>query len=180
MGVTLEILRSWRSPGRSVRRQLAAGGGEPRALAYLMGACGLIFVAQWPRLAREAHLDPTVPLDARVGAALLGWVFFAPLIFYGLAALSHLVARAFGGRGTWFGARLALFWSLLVSAPLWLLSGLTAGLVGPGPAMTLTGALLAAGFLGHWVLALLAAESAGPSSQGMSHCRTGAGGTNER
>lgn len=180
MGVTLEMLRSWRSPGRSVRRQLAAGVGEPRALAYLMGACALIFVAQWPRLAREAHLDPAVPLDARVGAALLGWVFLAPLFFYGLAALSHLVARAFGGRGTWFGARLALFWSLLVSTPLWLLSGLTAGLVGPGPAMALTGGLLAAGFLGHWIAALAGAEGSGAAGEGAPRGWAGAGETNER
>lgn len=164
MAISTEMLRSWRAPGQAVRRQLAAGVGDPRALAYLIAACGLIFVAQWPRLAREAHLDPSVPLDARVGAALMGWMFIAPLFFYGLAALSHLVARAFGGRGTWFGARLALFWSLLVSVPLWLLSGLTAGFIGPGPALTLTGVLLAVGFLGHWIAALAGAEGFGAAA----------------
>jgi hypothetical protein len=158
MAVTTEIVRSWRAPRRAMRRQLASGAGEPRALAYLMAACALIFVAQWPRLAREAELDPSVPLEARLGAALLGWLFLAPLFFYALAALSHLAARALGGRGTWFGARLALFWSLLVSVPLWLLSGLTAGFFGPGPERALAGALLAAGFLGHWGLALAEAE----------------------
>lgn len=166
MAVTTEMLRSWRAPRLAIRRQLAAGAGEPRALAYLMVACTLIFVAQWPRLAREAELDPSVPLEARLGAALLGWVFLAPLFFYGLAALSHLLARVFGGQGTWFGARLALFWSLLVSVPLWLLSGLTAGFFGPGPERTLTGALLAVGFLGHWVLALAEAEGAGGRLEG--------------
>lgn len=161
MAVSTEMVRSWRGPGAAVRRQLAAGVGEPRALAYLMVACGLIFVAQWPRLAREAHLAPEVPLDARLGAALFAWLFVAPLLFYAMAALSHLVARLFGGHGTWFGARLALFWSLLVSVPLFLLYGLVAGFIGPGPALTTTGAALAAGFLFHWMLALAGAESAG-------------------
>lgn len=180
MAVTTEMLRSWRGPGRAVRRQLAAGVGEPRALAYLIGACAVIFVAQWPRLAREAHLDPSVPLEARLGAALLGWVFLAPLFFYALAALSHIVARALGGRGDWFGARLALFWTLLVTTPLWLFGGLMSGLAGQGPGTALAGGLLAAGFLGHWILALAGAEGFGDGPLPDGRARAGAGGTNER
>lgn len=166
MAVSTEILRSWRSPGAAIRRQLASGVNEGRALAYLMAGCALIFVAQWPRLAREAFLMPEVPLQARIGAALLGWIFVAPLFFYGFAALSHLLARLFGGRGDWFAARLALFWSLLVSAPLFLLYGLVAGFNGPGAALDGTGGLLVAGFLGHWLLALVAAETPRPLEAG--------------
>ncbi len=158
MAVSTEMLRSWLGPRSAMRRQLA-GASEGRALAYLIAACGLVFVAQWPRLAREAHLAPEVPLEARVGAALIAWLGLAPLLLYGIAAASHLAARALGGRGTWLGARLALAWSLLVAAPLVLLHGLVAGLLGPGPALTLTGGVLAAGFLGHWALALIEAES---------------------
>jgi len=53
---------------------------------------------------------------------LVSSFFFAPLMLYLVAALSHLVAKAFGGTGTSYGARLALFWTLLVVAPLSLLS----------------------------------------------------------
>jgi hypothetical protein len=166
MAVSTEIVRSWRGPGAAIRRQLAGGVTEGRALAYLMAGCGMIFVAQWPRLSREAFLRPEVPLDARLGAALLGWVFLAPLFFYGLAALSHLVARAFGGRGSWFGARLALFWTLLTTAPLFLLYGLVAGFLGPGPALNSAGLLLTVGFLGHWLLALAGAEARGAVEAG--------------
>ncbi len=158
MAVSTDIGRSWRGPGTALRRQLAAGATEGRALAFLMAACGLIFVAQWPRLSREAHLDPSVPLEARIAGALQGIVFILPLAMYGLAALSHLLARLFGGTGTWFAARLALFWSLLAAAPLFLLHGLVAGFVGPGPALDLTGLVVLAAFLGHWALALAAAE----------------------
>ncbi len=35
-------------------------------------------------VAREAHLDDTVPLDALLGGALMGWMFIAPLALYGL------------------------------------------------------------------------------------------------
>jgi hypothetical protein len=135
--------------------------GEGRALAYLMSASALIFVAQWPRLSREAYLQPEVPLEARLGAALLGWLFMAPLFFYALAALSHLAARVMGGRGSWLAARLALFWTLLAVAPGFLFHGLVAGFIGPGPALTVTGALLLGGFVLHWIFALAEAERIG-------------------
>lgn len=163
MAVTTEILRTYRTPGAVLRRRLQDGVREDRALAVLMGACLVIFVAQWPRLAREAHLDPAVPLDARIGGALLGWLFLAPLFFYLLAALSHLVARLFGGQGSFHSARVALFWSLLAAAPLFLLNGLVAGLLGPSLALTFTGVVLLAVFLAIWFLSLAEAERPQPA-----------------
>lgn len=158
MAVTTDILRAWGQPRGLIREKLAAGLREDRALATVMGAGLLLFVAQWPRLAREAHLDPSVPLDARMGGALLALLFMLPLALYALAALSHLVARAFGGRGSWFGARLALFWAMLSVAPAMLLHGLVGGLVGPGPAANLVGGLVAFGFLYLWLSMLIEAE----------------------
>ncbi|KFI31881.1 YIP1 family protein [Haematobacter massiliensis] len=163
MAITTEILRSYRTPGAVVRRRLLDGVREDRALAVLMAACLVMFVAQWPRLAREAHLDPTIPLDARLGGALLGWLFLAPLFFYLLAGLSHLVARLLGGRGSYHSARVALFWSLLAAAPLFLLNGLVAGLVGPSTAATATGIVVLAVFLTIWFLSLAEAERPQPA-----------------
>jgi hypothetical protein len=42
------------------------GRREDRALAMLIAACLVIFVAQWPRLSREAYLAPDggPPLEA--------------------------------------------------------------------------------------------------------------------
>lgn len=158
MAVTLDILGGWRNPRALIRAKLAQGVREDRALAVLMGACLLFFVAQWPRLSREAFLHPEVPLDARMGGALLGWIFIAPLMFYAMAAVSHLVAKAFRGRGTWFSSRLALFWALLVVSPLVLLNGLVAGFVGQGPGATAVGVLVLAGFLYLWLSMLIEAE----------------------
>ncbi|WP_146591606.1 YIP1 family protein [Puniceibacterium confluentis] len=157
MPVTRDIAASYRGPGAVMRRLLASGPREDRALAILMAACGLIFVAQWPALSRQAHLEGR-ELNELLAGALFGWIFLAPLLLYGLAALSHLVARAFGGRGSWYGARLALFWSLLAATPLVLLNGLVAGLVGQGAALTLVGILWCAVFLWFWISCLLASE----------------------
>src|SRR6056297_3607009 len=90
MSVSREIVATYRGPGRVIRRLLSDGAHEGRALAILMGACLIVFVAQWPRLSREAHLTGQ-ELNPLLGGALLGWVFIAPLIFYLIAFLSHMV-----------------------------------------------------------------------------------------
>ena len=164
MAVTTQIVASWTRPRAVIRRMLAAGPREGRALMLLMAGCLVIYVAQWPVLARAAELAPEVPLEARLGAGLLAWLFIWPILFYGLAAISHLLLRPFGGRGSWYGSRLALFWTVLVVSPLMLLQGLTAGMVGPGPALTLVQLTVVAGFLLHWGLCLAEAEY-GPEAE---------------
>ena len=164
MPLTDDIVATYRRPRQVIRRQLAAGVREDRALMYVMLACGLIFVGQWPRLAREAHLTDEAPLNALLGGALMGWLFLAPLALYLIAALSRLMARLMGGQGTWYTARLALFWALLAAAPLWLLNGLVAGFIGPGPALSLTGLLALGGFLAIWVATLTETERPDPAT----------------
>lgn len=159
VSVTGDILRTYRAPRRVVRSILNAGQREDRALIYLMLACALIFVGQWPRLSREAHLSDQ-PLEMLVGGAALGWLFFAPLILYGIAALSHLLARLFGGKGTHWRARIALFWALLAVAPLMLLHGLVSGFIGAGPQLTVVGAVVAVAFGLVWGISLHEAERA--------------------
>lgn len=158
MPVTHDILRAWRSPRCLIREKLAAGPREDRALATLMGAAVLIFVAQWPGLSRAAYFEPSVPLEARLSGALLATIFLLPLLSYAIAAFSHLLARLARGKGTWFGARLALFWALLAISPLMLFNGLVAGFIGAGPAATLVGVLVMAGFLYLWINMLIEAE----------------------
>jgi hypothetical protein len=158
MTITTDILRSWRRPRTVIREKLAAGEREDRALAVLMGASLLLFVAQWPSLSRAAFLDPTTPLEARLGGALLACLFILPLLAYGIAAISHLIARALGGKGTGFGARLALFWAMLAIAPAMLLQGLTAGFIGASPALWLVQTLVLVGFLWIWLSMMIQVE----------------------
>ncbi len=158
MSVTRDIAQSYRDPAKVMRRHLAQGPREDRALMFLMLSCALLFVAQWPRLARKAAIDDTVTLEALLAGALFGWVFVAPLFFYGLAALSRMVARLAGGHGSFSTARLALFWALLTITPLALARGLVSGLAGPGPVDMIAG-LIVLGFFGYlWFANLRAAE----------------------
>jgi hypothetical protein len=162
VSVTAEILGLWRAPRARFRARLDEGAREERALAMLMGACLMSFLAQWPALARAAHLDPSVPLQARIGGALMGAVFLLPLVAYGIAAVSQRVARALGGQGTGYGARLALFWAWAASVPGILFYGLAAGLA-PGLATTILGGAVFLGFAGLWLTLLREANRGVPS-----------------
>lgn len=157
MSVAADIWESWRAPGRVVRRLLAQGRREDRALAFLMFACTLIFVSEWPSLIAAPS---EVPVEARLGGALLAWLGLMPLALYALAAVSHLAARALGGQGSHYGARLALFWALLAAAPLWLLAA-AVGVAAPGPVALAAEALALAALVWLWLPGLLAAERGG-------------------
>lgn len=165
MPVTSDIVRTWRAPRAVVRSILDQGRREDRAVAYLLIACFIIFIAQWPRLSRKAagfDLAPgaEVPaLDQLMAYEFLAWLMVWPLLLYMLAGLTHLVARAFGGKGTMYGARIALFWTMLATTPAILLHGMTRGLIGPGAEANLVGAVWVVAFVVIWVQSLREAES---------------------
>ena len=160
MAVTPDILASYRSP-RTVIRRIASGPmHEGRALAYLFFGCLMVFIAQLPRLSREAALDPARDIAERASGEVLVWMIIAPLVFYILAALAHLVAKLFGGKGDWYGARLATFWALLAAAPLWLLRGLVAGFIGPSLLLQIVTLLALVGYGWLWVQCLRETETA--------------------
>jgi hypothetical protein len=159
MAVTNDILATYRGPGRVMQRMLARGPREDRALMILMVGCAIVFIAQLPRLSREAFLTGQ-ELDMLMGATLMAWIFLAPLLLYGLAGLSYLVARLLGGQGEGYGARLALFWALLASSPFVLLHGLVAGFIGSGPQLQGVGFVWLVLFLWFWISGLRQAQRA--------------------
>ncbi len=165
MAVTNDIVRTWRRPRQVMRDLLAQGRREDRAIAYLMISCFLIFVAQWPRLSRKAAgfdlpAGAEVPeLDRLMAYEFFAWLMIWPLFLYIIAALTHLVAKLLGGQGDWYGARLALFWSMLATVPLLLLHGLMAGFAGSGPQTNLIGGIWLVAFVVIWVQTLREAES---------------------
>lgn len=142
------ILQSWWAPRRVVRGLSAMP--ERVKLVVLMAAMLILLIAQTPMHARQAALDPSVPFEARMGGSLLAVMFLMPLIAYAVAGLVSLLSRATPWRLTQEDSRLALFWAFLAAAPAVLLSGLVAGLIGPGSALTLTRALSGIGFLMIW------------------------------
>jgi len=139
------MFRSWRRPRAVIREILSQGPREDRAIAFVYAACVLIFIAQWPVYARQnAGFD--VPfgtedfeISTRLTYGAYAWLIWAPLVLYALAGASRLIAGFIGGKGTQYGARIALFWAFLAAAPVLLLHGLTMGFIGPGAAANLVG-----------------------------------------
>jgi uncharacterized membrane protein len=132
MSVTTDMVASFRKPGAVMKRHLAFGRREDRALIYVMASCLMFFVAKTPVLSREAHLNST-DIGPALGSQILIWMFIIPLVLYFLAGVLRVLLRIFGCKGAdWYETRLALFWSLLVITPISLLNGLTEGLLGKG------------------------------------------------
>jgi cell division protein FtsX len=165
MSVTNDIVRTWRRPREVIRDLLDQGRREDRAIAYLMISCFLIFVSHWPRLQRVAEgyeispFPPEMNFEAMMTYTFFGAVIILPLVMYGIAAVSHGVARLFGGKGSAYGARLALFWTLLAMTPMFLLYGLVRGLIGAGAEAAFVGAIGAVMFGIIWIQGLREAES---------------------
>lgn len=158
MALIAEIIDSWKSPARGVRRHLARPRSEAFLFTFLFVFLLVTHIAQWPLAARESHLHPEVPLLQRLFAAALAVLGSIP-VWYLLAALSRLVAKVLGGQGDWYGARLALFWALATVSPLMLLHGLVTGLLGPGLQATVVGVALGLAFLWLWISMLREAET---------------------
>ena len=148
------MVRSYRTPRVVVRGLNHGPRREARILVYLVIACGLFFVAQWPAIARDAHLDDSQPFEARMSGALFGVMFMAPLVFYAIGGVLTLFMRLFVAGLDGFDVRLALFWALLVVSPLSLLQGLVTGIIGLGLEAQLTGILVFVVFLSVLVAGL--------------------------
>lgn len=163
MAVTAEILRTYRHPRRVMRGLLSSAARddrpEARGLFYVILGSLIICISHVPALISvEAEMVGGAPLEARLGIAFFGWLFVAPLLFYGLAMLSHLVARALGGQGQGFGARLALFWSVLTISPLFLVRALVT-MANDGTPVLVVEAAVALAFIVIWAACLIEAES---------------------
>lgn len=163
-GLIPRLAMGWRAPARTVRS--LRGMRDPALLALLLGTLAMYFVAQWPAHVRAAEVDPSIPLGARLGGALMATMFLMPLVVYLLAALSGVIARAFGWTGTGADARLALIWTMAVVTPLMLLAGLTQGIVGPGPTADLAQGIAGAAFLVLWFVNLRALDDRAPDPRG--------------
>ncbi len=162
MSIALDIVRTYRAPREVQLRQMRAGeNSEGRALAVLMGACFLLFVATLPNLSRQAYFDPSVPFQGRMAGAFFAWLLMMPLVFYGLSILLFLVMKLLRITVPSHYVRMSMFWALLASSPLWLLSGLAAGFTGESAGTALSGLAAIGAFCVFTIFGLVAAVRTG-------------------
>lgn len=161
MALTQDIMATYKGPGRVVARFLAQGRNEVRALLFLLIAGGLMFVASAPYQAREAQLDPEIPLIARLYWSAFLSVFILPILVYLFAIVVWGVSRIARRQITGYEIRFTLIWALLASTPVLLLTGLTAAFIGPGIQLQLLGLVWFAVFGCFWAAGLLRADGSG-------------------
>lgn len=158
MALTQDIAATYKSPARVMSRFLAQGRNEVRGLLFLLIAGLLAFVASTPFQAREAQLDPDVPLIARLYWSAFFCVFILPLLVYFFAAVVWVLSRIARRRISGYAIRFTLIWAFLASTPVLLLLGLTAGFVGPGVQVQVVSLIWLAVFGWFWAAGLLTAE----------------------
>ena len=137
------------APRSVVRHRLLAQVPARRPGAGLCDdrLCLMIFVAQWPRIARAgAYLIRRVSsLEGRLAACTLMalLLFVAPLVLYGLAGLSHVILkltmRVFGAAATVVSRRrMVLFWALIAASSAHAASERSGGRDSSGPGIELS------------------------------------------
>ena len=149
MAAVDDIWRSYRSPRQVVRGHLARTRAEPRLFTLLFSALFVVFVAQWPRLARQQFENPDLPMPGLLLGTAMALAALVPFVYL-LAWLVTQALRLIGGRGDGYGGRLALFWALLAVSPLMLLHGLVQGMIGPGLQANVIGGIVFFVFALFW------------------------------
>jgi hypothetical protein len=122
MSLTGDIVQAYRAPSKAMHIQIERGITEPQTLFYGMLFGVLNLVSNYPRVSLTAPDQDT--LTGMMAGLFIAYVFFLPLMLYGLAAVIHWVVQKFDGQATWGEARRALNWSAVVTSPLILISGI--------------------------------------------------------
>lgn len=156
--VLADIGAAWRSPGAAVRAIAARAPGEESLLGYLMVGCLISFAVSLPDLVARSPETAEGARATGVAAGFVGTLIFAPLFLYGLAAFSHLAARASGGQASWREARLALFFATLAVQPLAVIVAILGLALPQGAPGSVLSAVLAVAFLRLWLGGLYAVE----------------------
>ena len=138
MSIVSNVLHTYRSPSKAFELMYARPANEATSLGYLMGACFLTYVAQWPYLARQAHLEE-FNLQTSLAASLLAWLLIAPLLLYTLAIVLYFFHKLFKGSKSSAQIRMGFFWSFLAATPIMMLFGLVKGFLGDGTAVSIVG-----------------------------------------
>lgn len=155
MPVSRDIVAMYRRPRIIVRGLADMGVREDRAIAWLMIGCFLVFLSRLPALQRNA-VQAGTDFQQDTIYAFFALMMVAPLLFYLIAFIAYLAAKALRPAANGYGARLAIFWGWLAAAPIALFYGLLVGFNGlEHPGTVAVGAIWMAVLIWFWVSGLI-------------------------
>jgi len=121
MSLIGDIGGAYRAPRTSMRTQIERGITDPQTLFYAMLFGVINLIASFPRSVFSAS-DSEV-FNGMIAASFISYVFFLPLMLFGLAGILHWVLLKFKGQGSYLEMRRAFTWAAVVTTPFVLLSG---------------------------------------------------------
>ena len=121
-GFVADIFKSYFDLKGSFWDQKEKCTSEARLLAYAFLISFVLFLERLPNKVTDRDIfSSTGLLFDYIGMDLFASIFFGPIFLYSLSALTHLVSVPFKGKASFFEARLAFFWAIIVAAPLLLI-----------------------------------------------------------
>lgn len=139
------ILDAYVDMRRSTRAFIEIGPSEARLLFLALLSDVIFLMARSLSMVIAPPQEVATALPLKFGAVLIVAFLLRTSIFYVSAALATAGSRVFGGRGSWYETRCAVFWAALVSAPV--------EVFGAAVSVTLTAIRRnAPGFEGDWLV----------------------------
>ncbi|MEM7544428.1 MAG: hypothetical protein AAF367_02745 [Pseudomonadota bacterium] len=111
------ILDAYADMRSSTRAIILSKPSEGRLLFLALLSDVIFFLARCISMVVLPPEELRFELPTYIGLGLFLAFLFRTSLFYVFAMVAHVVSKPFGGAGTWYKTRCAVFWAALVSAP---------------------------------------------------------------
>ena len=116
-GFFIDILIAFRDLDASISEQIEIRNKERQLLPLLYFTCLISLLSQLIQVTDQVQQAPYLSV---ITAVTVSHLFFLPIFIYIISFMLHLVLKMFGAISSSFQTRLALFWSLAISALIFL------------------------------------------------------------
>ena len=116
-GFFTAILYSFKDLDKSTSEQIERRNRESQLIPLLYFTCLILLLSQLIQVTSEVQQAPYLSV---ITAVIVSYLFFLPIFMYITSFILHLVLRLFGSISSSFQTRLAMFWSIAISALIFL------------------------------------------------------------
>jgi len=111
------ILYSFKDLDESISKQIEIRNTERQLLPLLYFTCLILLLSQLIQVTTQVQPAPYLSV---ITAVIVSYLFFLPIFMYIISFILHLALKLFGANSSSFQTRLAIFWSLAISALIFL------------------------------------------------------------
>lgn len=123
------ILDAYSDMRWSTRALIDTRPSEGRLLFMALLSDMIFFLARSLSLVVAAPAEVAAAMPKYVGFGIVLAFLVRTLLFYITGILAHILCKPFGGEGSWYETRCAIFWAALVSAPIEIFAALVTATV---------------------------------------------------